>query len=119
MLYTLPATTEVDVGSDPVEMQGYGDALKAAFVGFACVRRTMMNGVTEYWPLILPKVKFAIPSTEMQTQEEQIEWQTEELTATIFRDDTAAANWKYISAEGMATEAEAVAAYKAFLQQGA
>ena len=31
------------------------------------------------------------------------------------RDDTAAANWKLISKEGMATEAEAEAAVKAFL----
>ena len=69
----------------------------------------------EYWPLILPKIKFGLPSDEVATQEDQIDWQTQELTATIQRDDTTAKNWKVISAEGLATEADAYAAVKAFL----
>ena len=51
----------------------------------------------------------------MATHEATIDWQTQELTSTIMRDDTAAANWKYISEEGMDTEAEAETAIKAFL----
>ena len=74
-----------------------------------------MNGVVEYWPLILPKVKFGLPGDEAATQEDQIDWQTQELEATVMRDDTAAQNWKVISAEGMATEAEAYAVVVAYL----
>lgn len=116
MIWGLPAPTELTVQepSETVQMQGYGKAINPPFIGFGCVRRTMMNGVTEYWPLILPKIKFGLPSEEMATQEDQIDWQTQELTATVMRDDTAAANWKVISAEGMATEAEAVQAINAF-----
>ena len=74
-----------------------------------------MAGKTQYWPLILPKIRMSIPSEEMATQEESIDWQTQELSATVLRDDTAANNWKYLSAAGMDTEAEAEAAVKAFL----
>lgn len=115
----LPEPTDLTVGSPgtTVKMQGYGQGMNPPFVGFGCVRRTMMNGVTQYWPYILPKVKFRLPSDEMATQEDQIDWQTQELTATIFRDDTPAANWKVISEGGMSTEAEAVQAVNAFFGQ--
>lgn len=115
MIFGLPAPQSVTVDETPVQMQGYGQQMNAPYVGFGCVRRTMMNGVTQYWPYILPKIKFSLPSEEMATQEDSIDWQTQELTATIMRDDTTAANWKLISAEGMDTEAEAEAAIKAFL----
>ena len=106
MIFGLPAAENVQVSGEQVPFQGYGE-MNPPFVGFGCVRRTMMNGVTKYWPLILPKIKFGIPSEEMATQEDTIDWQTQELNATVLRDDTAAANWKYISEEGMDTEAEA------------
>ena len=118
MIFGLPEPTNLQVEETPVSMQGYGN-LEAPYVGFGCVRRTQMNGVVSWWPLILPKIKFGIPSEEITTQEDQIEWQTQELTATVLRDDTAAGNWKVISAEGMDTEAEAYAAVKAFLGGGA
>lgn len=115
----LPSPTALTVQSPDttVQMQGYGKEMDPPFVGFGCVRRTMMQGVTQYWPFILPKVKFGLPSENMATQENQIDWQTQELTATVMRDDTAAANWKVISAEGMATEAAAVQAINAFFGQ--
>lgn len=117
LIFGLPVPTSLEVGAPEttVQMQGYGEALNPPYVGFGCVRRTQMEGKVEYWPLILPKIKFGLPSDEMATQEDQINWQTQELTATIQRDDTTAKNWKVISAEGLATEAEAYAAVKAFL----
>lgn len=112
----LPAPTSLTVQnpSTTVQMQGYGQAINPPFVGFGCVRRTMMNGQTQYWPFILPKTKFGLPSDDMETQENQMTFQPQELRATVFRDDTTAANWKVITAEGMATEAEAVQAINAF-----
>lgn len=117
LIFGLPDPTSLEVGSPEttVQMQGYGEAMNPPYVGFGCVRRTQMEGKVEYWPLILPKIKFGLPSDEMDTQEDQIDWQTQELTATIQRDDTTAKNWKVISAEGLDTEAEAYAAVKAFL----
>lgn len=114
LIFGLPAAENVEVSGEQVPFQGYGE-MNPPYVGFGCIRRTMMNGKTEYWPLILPKIKFGIPSEEMATQEESIEWQTQELTATVLRDDTEGANWKYISEAGMDTEEEAETAVKAFL----
>ena len=117
MIFGLPAPENVEVGEEQVPMQGYGE-LNAPYVGYGCVRRTQENGVVKFWPLILPKIKFNVPSEEMATAEDQIDWQTQELTATVLRDDTTAKRWKRISTEGMDTEDEAYAAVKAILGGG-
>lgn len=114
MILGLPEPTQLQVDEKQVPMLGYGE-IEAPYVGYGCVRRTQMNGVVQYWPLILPKIKFSIPGEEAATSEDQINWQTQELTATVVRDDTEKRNWKVISDEGMNTEAEAEAVVKAFL----
>ena len=111
----LPAAQEVTVGESQVEAYDYDNDLNPPYLGLGAIQRTMMNGVTKYRPILFAKVKFSIPSDSWATSEDQINWQTQELSATVQRDETAAANWKLISEEGMATEAEAEAAVKAFL----
>ena len=115
LILGLGSPQPLQVNETPVQMQGYGKSMAAPYVGYGCVRRTQMQGKVQYWPYILPKVKFSIPGDEIETSEDQINWQTQGLSAAVQRDDTAAANWKLISEEGMATEAEAEAAVKAFL----
>lgn len=112
MIMGLPEAAAVNGSTE--KFQAYGDGMEPPKLGFGCVRRTMMKGTTKYWGIILPKVTFAIPKDEMETQEDQIDWQTQELTATLMRDDTAKKNWKYVS-EGMDTEAEAEDAVRKFL----
>lgn len=114
MILGLSEPTQLQVDEKQVPMLGYGE-IEAPYVGYGCVRRTQMNGEVQYWPLILPKIKFSIPKEEVTTSEDQINWQTQELTATVVRDDTKERNWKVISNEGMSTEAEAEAVVKAFL----
>lgn len=118
LIFGLPEPESVQVSEAPVEMQGYGEALNPPYVGYGCVRRTQHNGKVEFWPVILPKIKFAVPSEEMATQEENIEWQTQELSAAIERDDTAAKNWKRVSVTGFPTEAEAYAVVTTILGPG-
>ena len=115
LILGLGSPQPLQVNETPVQMHGYGKSMAAPYVGYGCVRRTQMQGKVQYWPYILPKVKFSIPGDEIETSEDQINWQTQGLSAAVQRDDTAAANWKLISEEGMATEAEAEAAVKAFL----
>lgn len=107
LIYGLP-----DAGEDG--FVPYGDAMQIPNVGVGYVTRKMNNGVTTYWPTILPKVSFAVPSGEAATQEDEIEFQTTELAGSIFKDDTASHNWKYEGAP-CATEAEAETVLKAFL----
>lgn len=119
LVFGLPEPEEVQVSESPVQMQGYGEALDPPYVGYGCVKRTQDHGKVEFWPVILPKIKFALLSEEMATQEENIEWQTQELSAAIERDDTTAKNWKRVSATGFPTEAEAYAVVTAILGQKA
>lgn len=115
LILGLPAPTSFEVEtSESVQLQGYGGVMDPPYVGFAYIRRTMMNGVTSFYPVIHPKVRFAIPSDSAATQEDTIDWQTQELSATILRDDTTANNWKITTEEGCETEADAEAVIKKY-----
>lgn len=118
LILGLPEPENLQVGSKPgtqVEMQHFGKAMNAPYVAFAYIRRVMRDNVTYWIPVIHPKTKFSLPSDSAATQEDQIDWQSQELTATLFRDDTENADWKLQSANVMATEAEAEAVIKQVL----
>lgn len=89
----------------------YGDDQNAPDVGVGFIVRYMSDGVTTYVPIVLAKCKFAPIETSAATQEDEIDWQTTELTGTIMRGDDANHNWKYVGAD-VATEAAAEAALK-------
>lgn len=108
-----PKTFEVET-SKQVQMQGYGGVMNPPYVGFGYVRRTMMNGKTSFYPVIHPKVRFSIPSDSANTQEDTIDWQTQELSTSVIRDDTPDNNWKVTTASGCDTEAEAEAVIKKY-----
>jgi len=109
--------TEDLIFGAPAAVDGWvadGDRSNPPFCGTGFIVRWMSEGVTTFQPVILPKVKFAIPEEERATQEDEIDWQTTTLTATVMRDDTAGKNWRYRGA-AFSTEAEAEEALKEFL----
>lgn len=114
MLFGLPTPESVTVGSTTVDVMPYGDSMNIPYVGFGCVVRYQSDGVTTYVPLVIPKVKFNQPNTEAATAEDSIDWQTQELEATILRDDSANHNWKKIGVE-QTTEAAAINVVKVLL----
>lgn len=87
----------------------YGENQTIPYVGLGFIVRYMSDGVTSYVPILLPKVIFNAISTEAATQEDEIDWQTQSLTAQINRDDSANKRWKSLGKE-YATEALAEAA---------
>ena len=89
----------------------YGDNQSIPNVGIGFVARFMSDGDESWVPVILTKCRFKEPGISAATQEEDIDWQTEELEATILRDDSANHVWKYLGA-GQATEAAAEAKIK-------
>ena len=93
----------------------YGNSISTPDVGVGYIARYMSGGVTTYVPQIVPKVKFALPTKEAATQEDEIDWQTEELSATVMRDDTADASWFIDSDTEYSTEADAEDVIKTFL----
>ena len=89
----------------------YDDDQNAPNMGVGFIVRYMSDGVTSYVPIVLSKVKFKPFETSAATQEEEIDWQTTELTATIMRGDDAKHTWKYVGSD-VATEAAAEDALK-------
>lgn len=90
----------------------FGDSQAVPYVGIGFITRYMSDGVTSYVPTILTKAIFQAEPQEAATQEDEVEFQTTELTATLMRDDTENHDWKLIG-EPQATEAAAEAAIKA------
>ena len=86
----------------------YDDDQAIPDVGFGAVARYQSDGVVTYTPVIFPRVSFEQINTEANTQEENIDWQTQSLTATIKRAGDAKHTWKYIGKEET-TESAAVA----------
>lgn len=110
----LPTATAITVGTESVDIYKYGDEAVAPYVGIGFVARYMAGGDTFYRPIILRKARFNQPSEEHATQEEDIEFQTQELEAVLMRDDTANHDWKWVG-EDQTTEANAEAVIKALL----
>ena len=113
-----PAARRLIYGLPTADNDGwtaYGDEATAPYMGVGFIRRTMNNGTTNYWAVVFPKCRFAFDGEDAATQEDQIDWQTKELSCTFMRDDTANHNWKYVNDTAYTTEALAEAALKAFL----
>lgn len=108
------AVTEITVGDSTVKVLDYDDRMAIPYVGVGFVVRYMENGVTSYSPVVLTKVRFNPDTLEAATQEEEIEFQTTELEATVLRDDSQYHRWKRIG-EDQDTEAKAEAVVKALL----
>ena len=111
------AAEQLIMGIPEADAQGfihYGESLTIPYVSVGFICRYMEDGVTTYPPVILTKVRFVTPGIEATTASETIEWQTQEIQATLLRDDTANHDWKLVGGEET-TEAAAEAKIKTFL----
>ena len=111
------AAEKLVMGTPDPDAQGwvdYDDEQAIPDVGVGFVRRVMSGGVTSYIPYNLVRTTFSQIPVSAATQEEEIDWQTEELSATIKRADDAKHTWRKVGTPET-TEAEAEAAIKAFL----
>ena len=109
------AAEQLIMGIPEADAQGfihYGENLTIPYVGVGFICRYMEDGVTSYVPYILTKCRFVPPGVDAQTATETIEWQTQEITATLLRDDTQNHDWKLVGTE-QTTEALAEAKIKA------
>lgn len=90
--------------ADTNDWYHYGDAMSIPYVGIGFICRYQSEGVVTYTPVVLTKARFQTPSLSAATQEEDIEWQTQELVADLSRDDTSNHDWKLVG-EAQTTEA--------------
>jgi hypothetical protein len=76
----------------------YGNNLDPPYLGFGVIRTgqvTNESGNTSrfFRAYIFTKIRFSVPLDAATTQGETIEWQTPELSASIYRDDTPDEAW--------------------------
>ena len=114
LIMGLPAATAETVGTASVDVYEYGQNQNIPYVGIGFIVRYMSDGVTSYCPVLLTKCRFNTPETSAATQEDDIDWQTQTLSAVLMRDDTANGVWKKI-AEDQTSEAAAEAVIKHWL----
>lgn len=83
------------------------------YLGVGLIELHQVNGAEFHRAIVLPKVGFNIPSDSATTKGESIEWQTQEITGTIYRADGDKHPWKRYA--DCKTEATAVAYIKKLL----
>lgn len=114
LIMGLPNAEPLTVGSDSVDIYTYDDRQNIPNVGIGFVVRYMESGVTTYQPVVFTKASFSVDGLDAATQEEEIEFQTTELEASLMRDDSTHHAWRKIGAD-QTTEAAAVNVVKALL----
>ena len=102
------------LGSASGNWYSFDDDMNPPYMGFAAIARYMSDGVTSYTPVALTKVRFKPLELSASTQEDEIDWQTQAMEATIFRDDSTKHVWKKLG-EAQTTEASAEALIKTLL----
>lgn len=91
--YILGMKTEaVEVNGKSVNVLVSNRSDKAPYVGVGCYSEVSRDNITAYRAIVLLKNMFAIPKEKAKTREDTMEYQTKEVTATIFTDDKG--NWK-------------------------
>lgn len=108
------AANTVSVGQATVAFTSYGNDQNIPYVGVGFVVQSQSNGVVFYRAFVYRKLRFAQFDVPAATEGEDIDWQTQQLSATILVDDTARGDWKWFS-EPLGTELEAYNAARAAL----
>lgn len=114
LIMGLPNAEPLTVGSDSVDIYTYDDRQNIPNVGIGFVVRYMESGVTTYQPVVFTKASFSVDGLDAATQEEEIEFKTTELEASLMRDDSQYHAWRKIGAD-QTTETAAVNVVKALL----
>lgn len=102
----LSAKSTVTVGETTANLYDYDDTQKIPYVGLGVVVRYMSNGIESFVPHIYTKTRFAQFTVSAATEEDEIDWQTTELSAALHRDDSPKHRWQRVG-DGFETEMEA------------
>lgn len=94
-------------------LTAYGDSQEIPDVGIGYIYRYQSDSEVTYTAIIFPRVKFNQIAGSGATQEESIDWQTQDLTAAIKRAEDSNRTWKYVG-DDEETEAAAEATIKTF-----
>ena len=96
LIMGLPAASTITYDGNSVNVYDYDDRQTIPYVGIGFIVRYMENGNTTYAPVVFTKAAFKVDGLDANTQEDEIEFQTTELEATIMRDDSTNHTWRRI-----------------------
>ena len=103
----------IPVDETQTDWLNFDDSVAIPYVGLGYVARYMSAGVTSYVPYVFTKCRANYAGQELNTAEDEIEWQTQEIEFSIYRDDTTNHVWKKEGKE-YTSEADAQAAIMGF-----
>lgn len=99
LIMGLPTASTKTINGQSVSIFEYDDRQSIPYVGIGFIIRYMEAGVTTYAPIVFTKCAFSVDGLSANTQEETIDFQTQELTATVMRDDSTHHTWRKIAAD--------------------
>ena len=107
------------VGESTIKEIVYDDDLSSPYLGYGVIEEHENDGITTYLPIWFPKIRFNIPVNAATTRGKEIDWQTKEITAKVYRsdqvDDSYKHPWQISPATPFTTEDEAKAYLMAVL----
>ena len=77
----------------------YDDDQNIPYVGIGYIARYMSDGQETFVPTLIVKAKFNQIESNAATQEEEIDWQTQALSAQIYRGDDTKHTWKFVGSD--------------------
>lgn len=84
---TYEETFTVDGASQTATVQVYDDTQNSPYLGVGVIETHQKSDADKYRAVFFPKVNFSIPEEAAATKEDEIDWQTREITGTINRSD--------------------------------
>lgn len=101
------STETVNIGNNQsVEFYTYDDDQDVPYVSLGVVVQLQSNGEVYFIGFVYTKLQFDQFDVPATTEGQEIDWQTQTLTAQILTDDTARHAWKWVS-EPLASELDA------------
>ena len=101
---------DVTVGESQYKELVYDDDVVSPYLGLGVIIPKIRNRVRSFRAVVLPKVKFNVPDDSATTQGQTIEWQTPQISGTIYRSD--AGKHPYKMEATFTAEADAIAYIK-------
>ncbi len=98
---------QVEISGKTITVYDYGDATPPD-LAFAVVEKWKVRGKIKWQAIILWRIVFNTPGSDVVTAEDEVEWQDTELEARIMREEQEPCRWQRRT-ELMDSEAEAIA----------
>lgn len=108
------AITTVGLTTVDAKWVVFDDDQTIPYIAIGGIIKKKINNATKWVAFIVTKAQFSNPGIAAVTQGETVEWQTQSLTATVMRDDTAKHRW-FMMSSALDSEADAEAVIKAYL----